>query len=59
MPIVYTSIYYFDLTSKHRTKVIKSHAGKIHILNLKDLIEMKRTAGRPQDIEDVKALEQL
>jgi len=31
----------------------------VPILSRKDLIEMKRAAGRPQDLEDVKALEHL
>ena len=31
----------------------------IPVLNIKDLIEMKRVSGRPQDIEDIKALEKL
>jgi len=33
--------------------------GKVPILGRKDLIEMKRVSGRPQDLEDVKALESL
>jgi hypothetical protein len=33
--------------------------GKVPILGRKDLIEMKRASGRPQDLEDVRALEQL
>ena len=32
---------------------------KIKIASINDLIVMKRKAGRPQDIEDIKALEQL
>ena len=32
---------------------------RIPILNKTDLIEMKRKAGRPQDVADVKALERL
>ena len=31
----------------------------IPVLNIKDLIEMKKVSGRPQDIEDIKALEKL
>ncbi|MDX8381899.1 MAG: nucleotidyl transferase AbiEii/AbiGii toxin family protein [Ghiorsea sp.] len=31
----------------------------IQVLSIKDLIAMKRKAGRPQDVEDVKVLEQL
>ena len=32
---------------------------KLPILAIADLIDMKRAAGRPQDIEDIKALEHL
>ena len=31
----------------------------IPVLNIRDLIDMKKASGRPQDIEDVKALEKL
>jgi len=31
----------------------------IQVLSIQDLIAMKRKAGRPQDVEDVKVLEQL
>ena len=31
----------------------------VPLLNIKDLIEMKKTSGRPQDIEDIRALEKL
>jgi len=31
----------------------------INILNKKDLISMKKQAGRPQDLEDIKSLNQL
>jgi len=43
--------------SKHSEKWIGDQV--INILNKKDLIAMKRKAGRPQDIEDIKSLEQL
>jgi len=33
--------------------------GKVPILGREDLIAMKRASGRPQDLEDVKALESL
>jgi hypothetical protein len=48
----------YDLTSK-RTKRIVLAGEPVQILSLKDLIEMKRKTGRPQDIEDVRALEKL
>ena len=33
--------------------------GPLQVLSRGDLIEMKRASGRPQDLEDVRALEQL
>jgi hypothetical protein len=48
----------YDLTRK-RTKRIVLAGEPVQILSLKDLIEMKRKTGRPQDIEDVRALEKL
>lgn len=38
---------------------IATAEGKIKVLSVKCLIEMKQKSGRPQDIEDVKALENL
>ncbi len=40
-------------------KTIKTTLGKIKILSRKDLIVMKKASGRPQDLEDIKALEIL
>jgi hypothetical protein len=40
-------------------KIVKTAAGNIKILSKKDLIVMKKSSGRPQDLEDVKSLEQL
>lgn len=48
----------YDLDSK-KIETIKTSVGKINILSRSDLIEMKRKSGRPQDLEDVKALEKL
>ncbi len=31
----------------------------VPVLNIRDLIDMKKASGRPQDIEDIKALEKL
>ena len=42
-----------------KTKRIELPGGPIPILAIRDLIEMKRESGRPQDIEDVAALEKL
>ncbi len=48
----------YDLRSR-RTKRIELANGPVQILTIRDLIEMKRESGRPQDIEDVTALEKL
>lgn len=48
----------YDLTGK-RTKRVELPAGAIHVLSRKDLIDMKRHSGRPQDLEDVRVLEKL
>lgn len=48
----------YDLKDAH-TKTISTSSGKIKVLSRKDLIDMKKVSGRPQDIEDVKALESL
>ena len=34
-------------------------SGPVDVLSVADLIDMKRESGRPQDIEDIRALEQL
>ncbi len=41
------------------TKTIYTYSGKVRVLSREDLIAMKKAAGRPQDLEDVKALENL
>ena len=46
----------YDLKGK-RSKRIETADGPVVILSRKDLIEMKRASGRPQDIEDISALE--
>lgn len=48
----------YDLKGK-RTKRIQLASGPVQILDLRELIKMKRESGRPQDIEDVHALERL
>ena len=48
----------YDLKGK-RTKRIDLENTSIQILSKRDLIEMKRQSGRPQDKEDVIALEKL
>ena len=49
----------YDLKSARHTKAIKTSLGTIRILSLNDLIKMKKASGRPQDLEDVKALNNL
>ncbi|MGC2595067.1 MAG: hypothetical protein WA347_02160 [Rhabdochlamydiaceae bacterium] len=49
----------YDLKSVRNTKTIKTSLGTIRILSLEDLIKMKKASGRPQDLEDVKALNNL
>ena len=48
----------YDLKGR-RLDSVTTPDGKVMILGRKDLIEMKRTSGRPQDLEDAKALEHL
>lgn len=48
----------YDLKNKH-TKTIHTPTGDVMILSRRELIEMKRASGRPQDIADIEALEDL
>lgn len=50
-----------DLTTKQRKRLkrVNLASGPLQVLAIKDLIAMKRAAGRPQDIEDIHALERL
>ncbi len=48
----------FDAKGKHAVKKQLS-ATTVPVLNLADLIKMKKVSGRPQDIEDIRALEKL
>ena len=48
----------YDLKGK-QLKRIETAASTINILSIKDLIKMKKASGRPQDLEDVNALEKL
>ena len=49
----------YDLKNKSHTKTVTTPSGKVRILALPDLIKMKNASGRPQDLEDVRALEGL
>ena len=48
----------YDLKGK-RTKRIPLIDATVNVLSLPDLIEMKRESARPQDLEDVRALEKM
>lgn len=48
----------YDLKGKGRQR-LHTAAGPIHVLQLNELIRMKRESGRPQDLEDANALEKL
>lgn len=44
---------------QNEVETFKTKRGNIKVLKVKNLVQMKRKAGRPQDLEDVKALERL
>lgn len=48
----------FDMKGRKR-KQLQTPAGTVYVLNIEDLIRMKRDSGRKQDIEDAEALEKL
>lgn len=48
----------YDLKGR-KIESVDTAAGQVRILGLQDLIEMKRASGRPQDLEDIRALETL
>jgi hypothetical protein len=45
--------------AKMKTVRVKSGTHVLRVLSVSDLIKMKRASGRPQDLEDIKALEKL
>lgn len=47
-----------DLKGK-TTRQVKLSTGNIRILSRRDLIAMKKESGRPQDLEDISALERI
>jgi hypothetical protein len=50
----------FDFQSaKQRKKIIAIDHFEIHVASIEDLIELKREAGRPLDLEDIKMLESI
>jgi hypothetical protein len=48
----------YDFKGRGRQK-LSTRSGPLHVLNLTELIDMKSASSRPQDLEDVKALESL
>lgn len=48
----------YDLAGK-RTTTVDLPDGPVQVLAIDDLIDMKRASGRPQDLEDARALELL
>lgn len=44
---------------KMKSKTISIHGLKVPVLSKESLIKMKKEAGRPQDLEDIKALEAI
>lgn len=48
----------YDLSGA-TVKTIRTSTGNIRVLSRKDLIQMKKASGRPQDLADVQALEAL
>ncbi len=48
----------YDLQN-HKADLIQTALGKIQVLSRKDLIAMKKASGRPQDLEDIRALSEL
>lgn len=48
----------YDLHN-HRADLIHTALGEVSILSRNDLIAMKKISGRPQDLEDIRALGEL
>ncbi len=48
----------YDLQDR-KVKIIRTAGGTIKVLNIDDLIVMKRASGREQDVRDAEALEKL
>lgn len=45
--------------NKMKTKTVKADSMTIQIATIEELIKMKKQSARPQDLEDIKALEKL
>lgn len=48
----------YDLSGEKTDSIVLANA-KVQVLKISSLIRMKKASGRPQDLEDVAALEQL
>ncbi len=48
-----------DDISNYKTVTKEVHGVSVKILSIPSLVKMKRLVGRPQDLEDIKALERL
>lgn len=58
-PIRLVDVLITEDISNHKVIKLKAQGFEIAILDISSLIKMKRAAGRPQDLEDIKALERL
>lgn len=45
--------------AKKKTKTFKLKGISVSVLSVNDLIKMKKQSGRPQDLEDIKALKEI
>ncbi|MDZ4785027.1 MAG: nucleotidyltransferase [bacterium] len=58
-PIEIVDVLLTDDLSKLKTIEFKIQGEELTVVSKADLIKMKKRSGRPQDIEDVKALEEI
>lgn len=58
-PAEVVDIIITDNLKNFKTTVVKAGGLELPVISRADLIRMKRKSGRPQDLEDVKALEAL
>lgn len=49
----------YDLKNREHIQNLKTSSGVICILSIGELIKMKQASGRPQDLEDIRALNEL
>ena len=58
-PVKAVDIIITEDLGKLKTDRIKAGKRVLPVLSVRDLIKMKRKSGRPQDLEDIKALERI